>query len=76
MDVGGDMTGIVCAPKVYHYKYVTFEFHPYYGPRPLRKDGEPRKVIPKSFWAVWEEFSKLSEQEKEFYRIGGGCTIV
>lgn len=67
------MTGIICSPKLYEYKGVVFEVHSYCGPHPLKRNMEPRKIIPKSFWVLWKEFDSLPEIEQEYYRIGGGC---
>jgi len=44
-----------------------FEWHKYVGPCPLRKDGEVRENIPAGFWDAIDEFSKLSDKEKEKY---------
>jgi hypothetical protein len=65
--------GWLCGPRIYEYKGVEFEVHSYCGPCPLRKDGSPKVRIPKTFWPLYEEFDKLSKEEKKKYHLGGGC---
>lgn len=70
------MSGFACGPKIYRYENVLFEYHSYCGPRPLKKDYEPKKRAGKKFFIFAEKFAKLSDKEKEFYRIGGGCVRI
>lgn len=65
--------GWICGPRIYEYKGVEFEVHAWCGPCPLKKNGDPKIRIPKSFWTLWEEFSKLPKDEQEKFRLGGGC---
>ena len=62
-------------PKIYEYEAVLFEVG-YSGPCPLTKDGTPKKRIPGSFWELFERFDKLSDKQKEDYRVGGGSMIL
>ena len=68
---------IICGPSVYNYKNTLFEVHSYFGPHPIRKDNhDPFKRVGKNskFWAIWDEFSQLSEEEQHKYMIHkGGC---
>jgi len=66
-------TGWICFTPTYEYKGVTFEFHRYCGPWPIKKDGEPFKRAGKKFFDVFDEWFLLPEDEQETYRIGGGC---
>lgn len=51
--------------KVYRYGGFTFEIHPYCGPHPLKKNGDPVAHIPARFWPVWERFKALDVAEKQ-----------
>lgn len=71
------MQAIICSQAVYEYKGVTFEFHSYCGPWPLKKNGDHKKYAGKKFWNLWDEFSKLPKEEQNSYNIHrGGCQIV
>lgn len=66
------MTGYICSARIYKYGKWTFE----YGMScfsPITKKGDPYKVIPLTFYDDLSEWLKLSDEEKEKYRIGGGC---
>ena len=65
--------GFVCGPRTYYFNGWHFEWHPFLGPWPLTKDGEPRKRAGNVFWCICDEFRKLSDEEKKQYRTGGGC---
>ena len=67
------MNGFMCGPKVYEYKGWLFEMS-YFGPWPLKVDGNPRERAGKKFWDMFKEFDKLPD--KESYRIGGGCIAI
>lgn len=61
--------GIVCmAGAIYEYKGFLFEVHRYFGPMRMRKSdwGGSAYTGPK-FWAAWEEFEKLPDEEKAKY---------
>ena len=50
---------IVCySNKIYKYKGYFFEWHRYFGPSPLNKNGELSKKIPKGFWDMIEDFEQ------------------
>ena len=66
-------TGFICGPRIYKYKGWFFEVHSYCGPWPLKKDGELRKRAGRVFWKVWASFDKLSKEDQEKHREGGGC---
>lgn len=60
--------GFLTCADVYQYGEFIFEFHPYLGPSLCRKNGElsNRVLGPKSrFWVAFEEWQKLSEDERE-----------
>jgi len=66
-------TGFLCGPRLYEYNGWFFEFSPYKGPHPLRKDGELRKRVGRKFWKMWARFDKLTDKQKSKHRCGGGC---
>ncbi len=67
--VDGKPVGVICGfHPVYDYAGFLFEMHRYHGPISLRRDHEPRERIPVGFWGAWEEFDKLTSDEKERYR--------
>ena len=63
---------IICSSPFYEYEYkgkvYRFEIHSYFGPLPLRKDFEPRQNTPAGFYDMYEEFSGLSNEEREAHR--------
>ena len=72
------MKGIVCGPIVYEYCGYVFEVHSYFGPFELRKrDWQIKKVQSKKFLDMYaNKFSKLTESEKESWRIDGGAFYI
>lgn len=62
-------SGFLCYGKGYKFMGFYFEWHNYCGPSPLRKDGEIAKRIPKGFWDMVDKFVKLSDEEKESYKV-------
>lgn len=69
------MKGFICSAPLYEYEYGgrvwRFEYKPYFGPWPVRKDGELAKRASKRFYQMFEAFQ--DEFDREQYRIGGGC---
>lgn len=66
--------GFLCLVSVYEYKGWRFEYDPYKGAWPLRKDSdEPFKRAGAKFWDLLEEFLDLPETEQKSYRVAGGC---
>ena len=57
----------------YEFEGQKFEMHPYCGPWPLKKNGEPRASIPSGFWKVWKKWNALDDEEKKetLVRVGG-----
>lgn len=62
-------------PKIYSYNGWTFQWHSYCGPWPLKKNGDPRERAGDVFWNVIDEFQKLSKDERESFRVGGGSRL-
>ena len=66
------MNGYICSAMIYKYGKWTFE----YGMgcfSPVTKEGEPYKRIGKKFFDDVASWLILDEEERENYRIGGGC---
>ena len=58
--------------KVYCYKGVTFEWHDYHGPNPLRRKDEgllKNSSMSGRKWALISKFSTLSDSDKEKYKV-------
>ena len=66
-DKPGVPDGFVCFHPIYVYDGYTFEVHSYFGPWPLKKNGEPRVNVPNGFWGMVDRFTALSDEEKETY---------
>ena len=70
-DDQGRVIAILNIANVYRYKGFTFEMHRYCGPTKINKDGEPSKTCGRKFWKVFDEWNKLSAEEKEATQIEG-----
>ena len=55
----------------YTYKGWTFEWKKDWpvGPWPCKKDLELRAKAGRKFWDMFQEFSELSDEEQEQYRV-------
>lgn len=67
------VVGYMCGPRLYEYEGWCFEFSQTGGPWPIRKDGEPYKRAGVKFWDMFGRFTAMPEEERESYRVGGGC---
>ena len=70
------MIMIMCFTNAYTFDGYNFEYHHYLGPHQLRKDGEPRRYPQKGFWDAFEKWIKLPEDEREKYKMEGGCQLI
>jgi len=59
---------IICYSTIYKYKGYFFDWHKYCGPTPLKKNGDVKKNIPRGFWDMMNEFSRLNSEEQEKFR--------
>jgi hypothetical protein len=59
-------------PKSYLFNGVEFEYGYAVGPWPLKKDGDPKKRAGRGFYKRIEEWSRMSDADRERYRVGGG----
>jgi hypothetical protein len=60
----GTRYGIMTVPNVYQYKRFTFESHFYLGPIKLKKDFDPASRMGRKFFQVYDEWSKLTPEQK------------
>lgn len=67
-----NIRGILCSPRRYEYKGIVIE-DTWAGMCPLRKDGEPRLRWTKDMAEVVKELGNMPSDEREKYRVGGGC---
>jgi hypothetical protein len=68
---------IICSSSQYRYKGWYFEIHNYCGPHPLKKDGNPKALVGKKFYEMYDEFSKLSKSKQKKYMVHqGGCQTI
>jgi hypothetical protein len=67
--------GWICGPRIYEYNGWIFELSASSGPWPLNKDLSPRKRAGNKFYDVFDNFDRLSDKDKESFRVGGGCQI-
>jgi hypothetical protein len=59
----------------YKFQGYRFEVHYYFGPTPIRLRGaDPRKTIPKGFWKMWDEFTKLTKKQRVEFQIDPWAT--
>ncbi len=51
---------IVCFSPIYEHtfngRHFRFEVTGFGGPWPVRRDGEPFKIVPTTFWPVFEDW--------------------
>lgn len=68
------IAGFMCFTPLYEYNGWTFEYNPYHtGPWPVRKDGELYKRCGDKFYNDIDGFLKMSQDERNKHRVGGGC---
>lgn len=65
--------GWICEPTIYEYDGWLFELHPHSGPWPLKSDLSLRKRAGRKFFDTFFRFLKLSDDEKNKFKVGGGC---
>jgi hypothetical protein len=67
----GSLYGIMNVPNVYQYKLFMFEAHPYLGPIKLKSDCNPASRMGRKFFKVYDEWDKLTPEEKRKTQING-----
>jgi hypothetical protein len=67
------LAGFMCFTPVYEYNGWTFEFGYSAGPWPVRRDGELYKRCSNKFYNDIDGFLKMPQEERNKYRVGGGC---
>ena len=69
------MSGIInLGGNDYEFEGQRFEMHPWCGPCPLKKNGDPKTNIPNSFWPMFKRWQDLPEEKKKETLVRrGGC---
>jgi hypothetical protein len=67
----GKVNGIMTVPNIYQFKGFTFESHRYLGPLKLKKDFDPASRMGRKFFQVYDEWNKLTPEEKLKTQIRG-----
>jgi hypothetical protein len=60
----GKIDGIMTVANIYQFKGFTFESHAYLGPQRLKKNFDPASRMGRKFFQVYDEWNKLTPQEK------------
>jgi hypothetical protein len=63
-DADGKVNGIMTVANVYKFGGFTFEFHSLFGPLKLNKDLMPSAAMGRKFFKAFDEWAKLSDEEK------------
>ena len=63
-DENNRVNGIMTVANVYQYKGFTFEFHSLFGPVKVNKNHEPSARMGRKFYKAFDEWVKLSAEEK------------
>ena len=66
------MTGYICGPKLYEFQGAMIE-DTHCGLWASNRQGEPYRRMPAKVAKAIDAFCLLSEDEREAYRVGGGC---
>lgn len=67
----GRIDGIMTVASIYQYQGFIFEFSNFLGPLKLKKDLMPAAAMGRSFFKVYEQWSKLTKEEKDQTLIFG-----
>lgn len=70
------MTAIICSARRYEYDGLTIEESGIGGPWPVKTDGDPYVRLPCGVSKTMDRFCALSDEDREAYRVGGGCRRV
>ena len=60
----GKIDGIMTVASIYQYKGFTFEFSNFLGPLKLNKDLNPSAAMGRKFFKAFDEWAKLTKEEK------------
>ena len=71
IDADGRRYGIMTLANIYQYKGFTFEFHIFLGPVKVNKNFQPSARMGRKFYKVFEEWNKLTKDEKAATQIFG-----
>lgn len=71
INADGRRYGIMTLANIYQFKGFIFEFHPFLGPLKVNKNFEPAVSMGRKFFKVFEEWNKLTTEEKLKTQIFG-----
>jgi hypothetical protein len=63
-DADGKVNGIMTVANVYEFKGFTFEYHTLFGPVKVNKDFNPSACMGRKFFKAFDEWAKLSDEQK------------
>mgnify|MGYP006891257536 CR=1 FL=1 len=70
-DENNKVNGIMTLANIYQFKGFTFESHRYLGPQRLKKNFDPASRMGRKFFQVYDEWNKLTPEEKLKTQIRG-----
>ena len=70
-DENNRVNGIMTVANVYKFKGFTFEFSNFLGPLKVNKNFEPAAAMGRKFYKTFEEWNKLTKEEKAATQIFG-----
>ncbi len=66
----------LCIPRQYDYSGVSFEVAITGQPWPLKVNGDPKARAGRVFYAKIGPWLKMTDNEREKFRVGGGCQTI
>ena len=63
-DENNRVNGIMTVANVYKFKGFTFEYSDFLGPLKLNKDLNPSAAMGRKFFKAFDEWAKLTKEEK------------
>lgn len=70
-DENNRVNGIMTVANVYEFKGFTFEYSDFLGPLKVNKNFEPAAAMGRKFYKAFEEWNKLTKEEKLNTQIFG-----
>ena len=70
-DENNRVNGIMTVANVYKFKGFTFEYSDFLGPLKVNKNFEPAAAMGRKFYKTFEEWNKLTKEEKAATQIFG-----
>ena len=70
-DENNRVNGIMTVANVYKFKGFTFEYSDFLGPLKVNKNFEPAAAMGRKFYKTFEEWNRLTKEEKSATQIFG-----